>query len=164
MKFSTAGKQSFLRSYFPQNQSYTKHNSKDYIKNKRWQKEKTAIFFVYSMKTLNFVSLRRNAGVVDRAALEMRCTGNCTEGSNPPFSAEKEASNRYWVACFFFHTFPSLRTSTARRLFMLLSYSHPLTLPFTETKRLEIFGTDVPIAIVRIYFARDPTRHHAANP
>ena len=30
---------------------------------------------------------RRGAGVVDRAALEMRCTGNCTGGSNPPLSA-----------------------------------------------------------------------------
>lgn len=32
---------------------------------------------------------RRGAGVVDRAALEMRCTGNCTGGSNPSLSAEK---------------------------------------------------------------------------
>ena len=31
---------------------------------------------------------RRDAGVVDRAALEMRCTGNCTGGSNPSLSAE----------------------------------------------------------------------------
>ena len=31
----------------------------------------------------------RDAGVVDRAALEMRCTGNCTEGSNPSLSAAK---------------------------------------------------------------------------
>ena len=30
----------------------------------------------------------RDAGVVDRAALEMRCTGNCTGGSNPSLSAE----------------------------------------------------------------------------
>ena len=30
---------------------------------------------------------RRGAGVVDRAALEMRCTGNCTGGSNPSLSA-----------------------------------------------------------------------------
>ena len=30
---------------------------------------------------------RRDAGVVDRAALEMRCTGNCTGGSNPSLSA-----------------------------------------------------------------------------
>lgn len=29
----------------------------------------------------------RDAGVVDRAALEMRCTGNCTGGSNPSLSA-----------------------------------------------------------------------------
>ena len=32
----------------------------------------------------------RDAGVVDRAALEMRCTGNCTGGSNPSLSAPKE--------------------------------------------------------------------------
>lgn len=32
---------------------------------------------------------RRDAGVVDRAALEMRCTGNCTGGSNPSLSATK---------------------------------------------------------------------------
>ena len=31
----------------------------------------------------------RDAGVVDRAALEMRCTGNCTGGSNPSLSANK---------------------------------------------------------------------------
>ena len=31
---------------------------------------------------------RRDAGVVDRAALEMRCTGNCTGGSNPSLSAD----------------------------------------------------------------------------
>ena len=30
---------------------------------------------------------RRGAGGVDRAALEMRCTGNCTGGSNPSLSA-----------------------------------------------------------------------------
>lgn len=30
---------------------------------------------------------RRDARVVDRAALEMRCTGNCTGGSNPSLSA-----------------------------------------------------------------------------
>ena len=29
----------------------------------------------------------RDAGVVDRAALEMRCTGDCTGGSNPSLSA-----------------------------------------------------------------------------
>ena len=31
----------------------------------------------------------RDAGVVDRAALEMRCTGNCTGGSNPSLSASE---------------------------------------------------------------------------
>ena len=31
----------------------------------------------------------RDDGVVDRAALEMRCTGNCTGGSNPSLSASE---------------------------------------------------------------------------
>ena len=31
----------------------------------------------------------RDAGVGDRAALEMRCTGNCTGGSNPSLSASE---------------------------------------------------------------------------
>ena len=34
---------------------------------------------------------RRGAGVVDRAALEMRCTGNCTGGSNPSLSARRRS-------------------------------------------------------------------------
>ena len=34
---------------------------------------------------------RKDAGVVDRAALEMRCTGNCTGGSNPSLSAQQKA-------------------------------------------------------------------------
>ena len=37
---------------------------------------------------------RRDAGVVDRAALEMRCTGNCTGGSNPSLSARESAIRR----------------------------------------------------------------------
>ena len=53
---------------------------------------------------------RRGAGVVDRAALEMRCTGNCTGGSNPSLSAEltgqkwsvngQKATNQRFVAFF----------------------------------------------------------------
>ena len=31
--------------------------------------------------------------MVDRAALEMRCTGNCTGGSNPSLSAEARDSS-----------------------------------------------------------------------
>ena len=39
--------------------------------------------------SLHAVSERwKVAGVVERAALEMRCTGNCTGGSNPSLSAE----------------------------------------------------------------------------
>ena len=30
--------------------------------------------------------------MVERAALEMRCTGNCTGGSNPSLSATKSSS------------------------------------------------------------------------
>lgn len=42
--------------------------------------------YICSPKTAVLGS-RRDAGVVDRAALEMRCTGNCTGGSNPSLSA-----------------------------------------------------------------------------
>ena len=47
---------------------------------------------------------RRDAGVVDRAALEMRCTGNCTGGSNPSLSATKKRckSSSYEIYTFFF--------------------------------------------------------------
>lgn len=38
---------------------------------------------------------RRDAGVVDRAALEMRCTGNCTGGSNPSLSAIKGVNQAF---------------------------------------------------------------------
>ena len=42
---------------------------------------------------------RRGAGVVDRAALEMRCTGNCTGGSNPSLSAKNQPVG--WLVLFF---------------------------------------------------------------
>ena len=38
---------------------------------------------------------RKVAGVVDRAALEMRCTGNCTGGSNPSLSANGHESRSF---------------------------------------------------------------------
>ena len=41
----------------------------------------------------------RDAGVVDRAALEMRCTGNCTGGSNPSLSAKNQPVG--WLVLFF---------------------------------------------------------------
>ena len=49
------------------------------------------------------VSVRegRDAGVVDRAALEMRCTGNCTGGSNPSLSAKI----KYFMVNARFHKF-----------------------------------------------------------
>ncbi len=51
----------------------------------------------------NVVSLHRiwkDAGVVDRAALEMRCTGDCTGGSNPSLSAKdgsKKQSHLFYL-------------------------------------------------------------------
>lgn len=45
------------------------------------------IFAVPKQIVSGYESIRRDAGVVDRAALEMRCTGNCTGGSNPSLSA-----------------------------------------------------------------------------
>ena len=45
-------------------------------------------FYICSPETrVSGSVIRRDAGVVDRAALEMRCTGNCTGGSNPSLSA-----------------------------------------------------------------------------
>ena len=43
---------------------------------------------------------RRGAGVVDRAALEMRCTGNCTGGSNPSVSPSRNFRNRICSSLF----------------------------------------------------------------
>ena len=34
-------------------------------------------------------TIRKDAGVVDRDGLENRCTGNCTQGSNPCLSASQ---------------------------------------------------------------------------
>ncbi len=41
-------------------------------------------------KSVLLRSLRKVARVVDRAALEMRCTGDCTGGSNPSLSARRK--------------------------------------------------------------------------
>ena len=41
-----------------------------------------------------FYGKRKAAGVVDRAALEMRCTGNCTGGSNPSLSADRSGQKQ----------------------------------------------------------------------
>ena len=49
--------------------------------------------YICSPKTVVLGS-RRDAGVVDRAALEMRCTGNCTGGSNPSLSAINAENQR----------------------------------------------------------------------
>ena len=35
------------------------------------------------------LTIRKDAGVVDRDGLENRCTGNCTQGSNPCLSASQ---------------------------------------------------------------------------
>ena len=67
-----------------------------------------------------------------------------------PLSPRKQTQpNRYRLVTSVFRIFPSLQTSTARRLFMLLLHSHPLTLPFTETKRQKVFDTNVLVAIVK---------------
>ena len=54
--------------------------------------------YICSPKTAVLGS-RRDAGVVDRAALEMRCTGNCTGGSNPSLSAKNQPVG--WLVLFF---------------------------------------------------------------
>jgi hypothetical protein len=41
-------------------------------------------------KSVLLRSTRKVARVVDRAALEMRCTGDCTGGSNPSLSARRK--------------------------------------------------------------------------
>ena len=51
-------------------------------------------FYICSPETrVSGSVIRRDAGVVDRAALEMRCTGNCTGGSNPSLSASESDSD-----------------------------------------------------------------------
>ena len=59
------------------------------IAQKKW------IFFGYLQKKRYLCTrIRKDAGVVDRAALEMRCTGNCTGGSNPSLSANDKKGKR----------------------------------------------------------------------
>lgn len=53
---------------------------------------------------------RRDAGVVDRAALEMRCTGNCTGGSNPSLSAIKGVNQAFARFTPFFTPKNAIRT------------------------------------------------------
>ena len=48
--------------------------------------------------------IRKDAGVVERAALEMRWTGNCSEGSNPSLSAEEQKNIRSAIALLYFFT------------------------------------------------------------
>ena len=50
---------------------------------------------------------RRGAGVVDRAALEMRCTGNCTGGSNPSLSAKGKVPRKPLQFCRGFFVYAS---------------------------------------------------------
>ena len=52
----------------------------------------------------------RDAGVVDRAALEMRCTGNCTGGSNPSLSAIKGVNQAFARFTPFFTPKNAIRT------------------------------------------------------
>ena len=48
---------------------------------------KIKTWYIIGEKILLLQSERKAAGVVDRAWLEIKCTGNCTGGSNPSFSA-----------------------------------------------------------------------------
>ena len=59
---------------------------------------------------------RRDAGVVDRAALEMRCTGNCTGGSNPSLSARKKVRIKHLRDSHFFSSNSPIRFQDAIRL------------------------------------------------
>ena len=63
--------------------------------------------------------IRKDAGVVDRAALEMRCTGNCTGGSNPSLSATRKT--RDWSSGLLFFYFYLL--GTKNNITFLLDYS-----------------------------------------
>ena len=66
---------------------------------------KTKIMSIFALLKSRFKGprSRRDAGVVDRAALEMRCTGNCTGGSNPSLSAEQAQGDRLQTnVCSFF--------------------------------------------------------------
>ena len=62
--------------------------------------EKCAIMIFLSIfavpkRRFRGLHIRRDAGVVDRAALEMRCTGNCTGGSNPSLSATSASERKH---------------------------------------------------------------------
>jgi hypothetical protein len=41
-----------------------------------------------------YLCARKGAGVIDRTALEMRRTGNCTAGLNPALSANKKRTTK----------------------------------------------------------------------
>ena len=79
----------------------------------------------------------RDAGVVDRAALEMRCTGNCTGGSNPSLSAEltgqkwsvngQKATNQRFVAFFIARksSFQDFKSTVKDKVSLLNRYLFP---------------------------------------
>lgn len=54
---------------------------------------------------------RKDGGVVERAALEMQCTGDCTGGSNPPLSASNTQSQKERLKLNDFGLFPFLNDS-----------------------------------------------------
>ncbi len=56
----------------------------------------TINYFIYLCNTF-----RKDARVVEWAALEMRCTGNCTGGSNPSLSAKL----KHRACTMFFYTY-----------------------------------------------------------
>ncbi len=65
--------------------------------------QKNGFFFGYLQKKRYLCTrIRKDAGVVDRAALEMRCTGNCTGGSNPSLSANDKKERGLQISLFFY--------------------------------------------------------------
>lgn len=59
------------------------------------------------------VGFRKDAGVAERDGLENRCTGNCTEGSNPSLSAIKNAGLEWCRPAFFLYSCNPCRPETA---------------------------------------------------
>ena len=89
--------------------------------------------------------------MVDRAALEMRCTGNCTGGSNPSLSAELERqSNLSLFFCALMSRWNKLHRSSihkatryARQLFEGGLFS-PLGLSRSHTPHQTMFDCGAP--------------------
>ena len=70
-------------------------------KMQRIAQKKWIFFGCLQKKRYLCTRIRKDAGVVDRAALEMRCTGNCTGGSNPSLSANDKKERGLQISLFF---------------------------------------------------------------